>query len=183
VGKSPVSPYPPDPAEDSQTLTEIGDAVDAVAFDVDWVNRRARGVVLRRVEVRRCRLSGAELAEAELSDVTFEDCRLDLTGLRRAKLARVAFRDCRMAECDLYEASLTDVLFDRCELREAIFTGVSLKRVELRGCDLTGLSGVEDLRGARLPWDDLMQNAALFAVELVSRSSTSPAAVEVQRQC
>jgi uncharacterized protein YjbI with pentapeptide repeats len=166
VGKSPVSPYPPDVEEDAEPLSELGDAVDAVAIDLDWANRQARGVVLRRVEVRRCRLSGVEFAEAELSDVTFEDCRLDLAGLRRAKLARVAFRECRMAECDLYDASLTDVLFDRCQLREAIFTGLRVKRVELRGCDLTGLSGVEALRGARMPWDDLVQNAALFATAL-----------------
>ena len=166
MGKSPVSPYPPDLADDAEPLSEIGDAVDAVADGLDWANLRARGVVLRRVEVRRCRLSGAELAESELSDVTFEDCRLDLAGLRVAKLTRVVFRECRMAECDLYEASLTDVLFDRCELREADFTGVHVKRVELRGCDLTGLDGVEALRGARMPWDDLIQNAALFAAAL-----------------
>jgi uncharacterized protein YjbI with pentapeptide repeats len=166
VGKPPVSPYPPDLDEDAEPLGELGDAVDAVATGLDWANRSARGVVLRRVEVRNCRLSGVELAGAELSDVTFVDCRLDLAGLRTAKLERVVFRECRMAECDLYEASLTDVLFDRCELREAVFAAVRIKRVELRGCDLSGLSGVEALRGARMPWDDLLPNAALFATAL-----------------
>ena len=56
-----------------------------------------------------------------LSDVLFDDCRLDLAGLRMAKLERVVFRECRMAECDLSEASLTDVLFENCELREATY--------------------------------------------------------------
>jgi uncharacterized protein YjbI with pentapeptide repeats len=134
--------------------------------DVDWPNGRARGLVARRAELRRCRLTGTELAEAALSDVTFEDCRLDLAGLRIAKLDRVVFRDCRMAECDLYEAALTDVLFERCELREATFSGVKLKRVELRGCDLTGLIGVEALRGARMPWNDVLENGPLFASAL-----------------
>jgi hypothetical protein len=84
-------------------------------------------MVARRVELRRCRLTGAELAEAVLSDVTFVECRLDLVGLRIAKLERVVFRDCRMAECDFYEASLTDVLFEHCELREGTPT-VNLHR-------------------------------------------------------
>ena len=106
------------------------------------------------------------MAEAALTDVTFADCRLDLVGLRMAKLERVVFRDCRMAECDLYGASLTDVLFEHCELREATFSSATLKRVELRSCDLSGLRGVEALRGARMPWNDVLENGPLFATAL-----------------
>ena len=166
MGKPPNSPYPPDLAEDAEPVTELEDLVDAVADGLDWANRPARGLVARRVELRRCRLTGAELAEAMLSDVTFVDCRLDLVGLRIAKLERVVFRDCRMTECDFYEASLTDVLFERCELREATVSGVKLKRCELRGCDLAGLHGVEALRGARMPWNDVLENGPLFAAAL-----------------
>lgn len=166
MGKAPTSPYPPDPAEDAAPVTELSGLIDAVVVDGDWANRQARGLVARRAELRRCRLTGIELAEAALTDVTFEDCRLDLAGLRIAKLERVVFRDCRMAECDLYEASLTDVLFERCELREATFSAVKLKRVELRGCDLTDLNGAEALRGARMPWNDVLENGPLFASAL-----------------
>ena len=166
LGKAPNSPYPPDLADDATPVTEPEDLVDAVADNLDWANRQARGLVARRVELRGCRFTGAELAEAMLSDVTFTDCRLDLVGLRIAKLERVVFRDCRMTECDFYEASLTDVLFEHCELREATFSGVKLKRVELRGCDLAGLRGVESLRGARMPWNDVLENGPLFATAL-----------------
>jgi uncharacterized protein YjbI with pentapeptide repeats len=166
LGKPPNSPYPPDLPEDAAPATELEDLVDAVVDDLDWANRQARGLVARRVELRRCRLTGAELAEAMLSDVTFVDCRLDLVGLRIAKLERVVFRDCRMTECDFYEASLTDVLFERCELREATVSSVKLKRCELRGCDLAGLQGVEALRGARMPWNDVLENGPLFAAAL-----------------
>ena len=166
LGKPPTSPYPPDPAEDAAPVTELEDLVDAVVVDRDWANRQARRLVARRVELHRCRLTGAELAEATLTDVVFVDCRLDLVGLRMAKLDRVVFRDCRMAECDFYEASLTDVLFERCELREATVSGVKLVRVELRGCQLAGLRGVEALRGARMPWSDVVENGPLFAAAL-----------------
>lgn len=163
MGKPPASPYPPDLADDAEPLAELADATDAVAGDLDLANRKARGLVLRRVEVARCRLTGSELAESELTDVTFADCRLDLVGLRMAKLERVVFRNCRMADCDLYGATLTDVLFDRCELREATFAEAKVARVELSGCDLAGLRGVEALRGARMPWNDVLENAPLFA--------------------
>ncbi len=166
MGKPPTSPYPPDPPVDAVPATGLAELVDAEVRDVDWANRQARGAVVRRVELRQCRLTGAELAEAELTDVTFVDCRLDLAGLRMAKLERVAFRDCRMSECDFYEATFTDVLFERCELREATVSRVKLKRAELRGCDLAGLRGVEALRGARMPWNDVLENGPLFAAAL-----------------
>jgi uncharacterized protein YjbI with pentapeptide repeats len=69
-------------------------------------------------------------------------------------------------ECDFYGATLTDVLFERCDLREAVFSGAKLERVELRGCELTGLHGVEALRGVRMRLTDVLANALLFASAL-----------------
>jgi uncharacterized protein YjbI with pentapeptide repeats len=166
VGKPPLSPYPPDLADDAKPAVELVDLEDAVATDLDWANQSAQRLGALRAEVTRCRLTGAELAEAALIDVTFTDCRLDLVGLRMAKLERVVFRDCRMEECDFYTATFTDVLFDNCELRRARFSGAKIKRVELRGCQLEGLEGIEALRGARMPWNDVLQNAPLFASAL-----------------
>ena len=166
MSKPPRSPYPPDVADEAPPVIELDDLVDAVAIDLDWANERPRRWSLQRVELRRSRLTGADLAEARLVDVTFDECRLDLVGLRHARLARVVFRDCRMSECDFYGASLEDVLFERCELREATFSTCTLERVELRGCDLAGARGTEALRGARMTWNDVIENAAVFATAL-----------------
>jgi uncharacterized protein YjbI with pentapeptide repeats len=122
-----------------------------------------RGLSVRRAELYRCRLTGAELAEASLCDIAFDECRIDLVGFRHAKLQRVVFRDCPMGESDFYGASMKDVLFERCELRQSTFSAARLQRVELRACNLTGIRGAEALRGARMPWNDVLQNAALFA--------------------
>lgn len=163
MGKPPLSPYPPDRDDDVVAVPELTELVDVVAGDADWANRRLPRFEVRRAELRRCRLTGAELGEAVLRDMSFVECQLDLVALRFAKLERVVFRDCRMHEFDLYEASLKDVLFERCELRDATFSGAKLQRVELRGCDLSGLRGVEALRTARMPWDDVLAHATLFA--------------------
>lgn len=164
---APRTPYPPDPDDDASVVPdELEDLVDAVVVGRDWSNLRVLRLSLRRVELRLCRLTGTELAESTLVDVTFQECRLDLAGLRFAKLERVAFRDCRMAECDLGGTRLEDVLFDGCELREADISAAKLERVELRGCELEGLRGVDALRGARMPWNDVLQNAPLFAAAL-----------------
>jgi len=166
MGNPPRSPYPPDLAEDPEPALELADLEDAVATDLDWSNHEAKRLGALRAEVRRCRLTGAELAEAALVDLTFTDCRLDLVGLRFAKLERVVFRDCRMEESDFYGATLTDVLFENCGLRKARFNDSKVERVELRGCELAELEGVEALRGARMPWNDVLQNAPLFASAL-----------------
>jgi uncharacterized protein YjbI with pentapeptide repeats len=58
------------------------------------------------------------------------------------------------------------VRFEDCDLTEADLTGVRIDGCELRGCTLDGLAGVERLRGAAMPWADLVGNAALFATAL-----------------
>lgn len=166
MSKPLATPYPPDPTEHAPPEVEFRDLVDVVATDMDWQGQRALGVKARRVELRRCRLTGVELAEASIGDAVFEECRMDLAGFRHAKLERVVFRDCRMSECDFQGASLKDVLFERCGLRDATFSSVKVQRVEVRGCDLEGLRGAEALRGVRMPWGDVIDNAGLFATTL-----------------
>jgi uncharacterized protein YjbI with pentapeptide repeats len=163
VSKPPIEPYPPDLSEDAAPEPDFDALVDVLAADQDLANRRAVRFSALRVEFVRCRLTGTELAEATLKDVTFTECRLDLAGLRFAKLERVVFRDCRMGECDLYGATLKDVLLERCELREATLSSAEIQGVELRDCDLLGLRGAEALRGARMPFNDVLANAVLFA--------------------
>jgi hypothetical protein len=41
-----------------------------------------------------------------------------------------------------------------------------LRRLELRRCQLDGVRGVEALRGARMPWNDVLENAPLFAAAI-----------------
>ena len=166
MGKAPRSPYPPDLEDDARAPTELGDLTDAVATELDAVGMRHPGLALQRVELRTCRLTGAELAEARLTDVVFQDCRLDLVGLRQATLTRVRFADCRLDELELQAATLEDVVLERCSLARATLTGARCRRVELRDCDLAGLAGNEELRGARMTWNDVLANAGAFAAAL-----------------
>jgi uncharacterized protein YjbI with pentapeptide repeats len=166
MSKGPRAPYPPDLDEAQEPSLELGDLVDAVAKGADWANQRASRLALKRVELRQTRLTGAELSEATLTDVVLDDCRLDLTTFRFAKLERVVFRDCPMNECDFYEASFKDVLFERCNLRESNLSSMKIERVELRGCELAGVQGIEALRTARMPWNDVLSAAPLFAQAL-----------------
>jgi uncharacterized protein YjbI with pentapeptide repeats len=161
VGKPPKPPYPPDPSTEG-----TDELLDHVVEDADWANRREPRFSARRMEFHRVRLTGAQLGEGSLIDVTFADCRVDLTTFRFVKFQRVVFRDCRLEEADFYGAQLTDVLFERCDLRGATFASAKAARVDLRGCRLEGASGIEALKGARMPWNDVLANAPLFAAAI-----------------
>jgi uncharacterized protein YjbI with pentapeptide repeats len=163
---SPKTPYPPDPDPDAEPPGSLDDAADVRIENGDFSNTRALGSTLRRVELHLCRLTGVELAEAAWSDVVLTECRGDYAGLRNSKLERVAFHDCRLEEADFGGASLTDVVFERCELRRASFAGCRIDRLQLVGCTLTELAGIEALRGAQMPWGDIVENGPLFAQAL-----------------
>jgi len=47
---------------------------------------------------------------------------------------------------------------------------VRIDRCELRGCTLDGLAGLERLRGAAMPWPDIVGHAGLFAAALGIRA-------------
>ena len=42
-------------------------------------------------------------------------------------------------------------------------SGARMSRCELRNCTLEGLRGAEALRGAAMPWPDIVAAAGLFA--------------------
>jgi uncharacterized protein YjbI with pentapeptide repeats len=121
---------------------------------------------LRRVAITGARLTGAQWTRGKITDTLFRDCRVDLATFAGTTFERTAFDGCLLAQTDFREALLRSVRFDRCDLSEADLAGVRIDRCELRGCTLDGLVGAERLRGAQMPWSDVVGNAGLFAAAL-----------------
>lgn len=136
---------------------------DVLAIDGSWANMRAAGARLRRVQLQKLRLTGADLSGASIEDATFLECRIDLASLRFAKLQRVRFEHCLMDEVDFYEAKLTSVVFVDCILARVSWAGATFARSEMRDCDLSGAGNAERLRGVRMPWPDVVNAAAELA--------------------
>jgi uncharacterized protein YjbI with pentapeptide repeats len=132
----------------------------------DLANLDLRGGALSRLTLRNCRLTGAQLVETSIRDVTFVDCRLDFGVLALARLDRVTLRGCELREASLEQAQLRDVRLERCDLSRAMLGQAQLQRVELDGCRLEGLRSIADLRGAAMPWPDVVAGAGAFAQAL-----------------
>ena len=131
--------------------------------DANVANVDARGASLRRVVLRRCRLTGLLLTEGRLRDVVIAESRVDLASFAACTLEQVVFEDCRIDGSSFQEARLRHVRFSDCTLTEADLTGARFEHSELRGCTLDGVRGAASLRGAAMPWSDVVNSAGTLA--------------------
>jgi uncharacterized protein YjbI with pentapeptide repeats len=115
------------------------------------------------VVIEDSRLTGMSLFEGELTDVTFQGCRVDLASFSSCGMQRVRFEDCVLTQTDFMEARLESASFHGCDLTNGDFRGAKLKRCELRRSDLTGVQGVESLRGLAMQWPDIVEMAGVWA--------------------
>lgn len=129
--------------------TEVSlDVVDSTLIDLDLTGRTVES--LCRVVLVRCRLGGADLGDAQLTDVDLDGCVLDLASMRSARLERVRLVGGRVDGLDLTGAQLTDATFEDLSLAEVALDGARLERVDLTAADLSGVVDVSTLRGATI---------------------------------
>ena len=163
-----------------------GELTEARVVDVDLAGARREGLrlidvaiergnlanlvapeaTLRRVTVTAARLTGVQWTRGTIADVVFRDCRIDLATFAGTTFERVRFEGCMLAQAEFREALLRSVRFEHCDLTESDLTGMRIDGCELRSCTLDGLSGTEQLRGAAMPWADVVGHSGLFAAAL-----------------
>lgn len=170
MSQTPLPPRAPrqplvsvDPALLDDATLEADGLQDVVLEQANLANRRGRRVLVQRVRLHGCRMTGMQLAESTLRDVVVEDCRVDLAAFRMTRFERVVFRGCLLQELDLVEAQLSSVVFEECDLRGADLSHATFHRCELRGCRLEGLIGAERMRGIAMPWPDVIGFAGELA--------------------
>lgn len=134
--------------------------------DADLANAELSRSELQDSELRGSRLTGARMIDAQLRDVTIRTCGADVLAAAGSRMHRVLFADTNLRDASFDETTLVDVRFERCDLTTASFRFAKLTRVELVDCRLDGITSWKDLRGAALPFDDLMAHASVLAEEL-----------------
>lgn len=137
-----------------------------VDVDLDTCNLAtidARSGSMRRVTARGCRMTGLLWTEGALRDVTLSDCAIDLASFAATTIEHVVFERCILRQTDFQDADLRLVRFVDCDLTDADLSGARLAHCELRGCTLDGLRGAASLRGAAMPWSDIVAAAGTFA--------------------
>jgi uncharacterized protein YjbI with pentapeptide repeats len=135
-----------------------------VAFEgCDLSGVQLAATILRRVEFRHCRLSGAVLADAQLNDVRFSGCRADDLYLNGAVGECVWFEACELQGSEWKDVRVADLRLHDCDLSGADLAGADLTGARLHGSTLAGVKHGERLRGAVIDGGQLMPVAlALF---------------------
>lgn len=109
-----------------QELNE--DGVPLVGVDLSMAF--LQGIRLKRVNLSRANLAGADVRDAELRGANLEDASLRSANFRNAQMQGASFR----------WSLLDDADFTGAELRNADLTGASLENTDLRGADLESVN-------------------------------------------
>jgi uncharacterized protein YjbI with pentapeptide repeats len=86
--------------------------------------------------------------------------------LSSAKLLRVTFYECDLRDANFIDTDFKFVRFVNCKLERATFSKTKFLSSSFRRCDLSGVRGIENLRGASMGISDIVSSAMLFAHEL-----------------
>src|SRR3954465_11816315 len=97
--------------------------------------------VWQRVQLVDWGASALELAQGNLRDVAFRDCKLDDANFRLAQLHRVRFDGSVLGGAEFIGGRLEEIVFAGSDLASADFSGARCAAVDLRGARLDGLRG------------------------------------------
>ncbi len=134
----------------SGTVLRRGGFSDVELARCDLSNMSARSSSMLRTRVSASRLTGLAWSECGFRDVLFDNCRIDLAGLRFSTFKNTVFRDCNMLEANFQNADLRGVRFERCDLAGAQFSNAQMEGARFADCVLTGIGGVTSLRGVTI---------------------------------
>lgn len=136
---------------------------DAVFANPNLATTTIRGGSLTRVLVDGGRLTGLQVAAADLRDCLWRSCGADMATIRHTQLTHVTFDGCSLREADFSGMRGEHVRFVDCDLRGAAFHHTELARSEMRRCALDGIEGVSGLRGVALELDAIVGLAPVMA--------------------
>jgi uncharacterized protein YjbI with pentapeptide repeats len=139
---------------------------DSILVSTDISASKGFEAGMLRSEFLGCRMSGTQLGESTIQDVTFQNCKLNLLSFRKCTLERVVFQNCVLDETDFIGAQLTDVRFIGCEMNKTDFNRVKCKRVDMTRSDIGQIKGVTSLKHVRIRPEQMMDVAPLLCAEV-----------------
>lgn len=137
--------------------------VDVVLRDCGLANLDGREGAIRRVTAGQCRLVGLDAGGSDITDLRVADSSLELASFAGARLRDSVFERVNLSEASFQEARLDHVEFVDCELAGADFHRVRSAGCLIRGSSLNGVTGLDGLRGVRMPWSDVLASAPALA--------------------
>jgi uncharacterized protein YjbI with pentapeptide repeats len=115
----------------------------------DLANVRAHRMVLVRVELIDCRLTGFRATALDCQDVLIQNGDARYAQLQGGKFRTCEFDGCNWQDADLQDSDLSGSIFRSCDLARADLQRAKLKNTDFRKSEVEGLLvGMNDLQGA-----------------------------------
>ena len=133
----------------------------------DLANLETRALMLIRVEMVQCRMTGLRAGEADCQDVLISEGDQRYSLFRFSRFRSAEFDSCNFEEADFQGTDLSGARFRKCNLRNAEMSKVKLLNADLRGSLVEGLRlNTEDLRGATVDPAQALIFAALLGIRI-----------------
>ncbi len=145
---------------------------DCLVENSNVANLRSDGGSLVRVRFLMSRMTGFTITKGLVRDVTFDDCRLDLSAWRFTDFQAARFTNCNLTRADFTESDLTGAQFVGCDLTGAQFDKAKMEGTRFRSCVLVDIGGVLSWRGATVDGNDLIALSYTLAHALGIRIET-----------
>ena len=121
---------------------------------------------LKRVSITGGMHTGIILSGAKMEDITFRNCKLNLSNFRLSQLKRITFIDCELSDADFGTSQLSQVTFDSCVMTGADFSSCEILSADLRDSDISLIKGISGLKGATVNLTQAIGLAQTMAIEL-----------------
>lgn len=151
------------------TGAEFGSIVakDVRFVGCDLANVRAHRIVLVRVELIDCRLTGFRATALDWREVLVQTGDVRYAQMQRGRFQKCEFDRCNLQETDLQDADLAGSVVRSCDLGRADWRGAKLQGTDLRGSEVEGLLvGINDLQGAIVDAAQAMVFARVLGLEI-----------------
>jgi uncharacterized protein YjbI with pentapeptide repeats len=112
------------------------------------------------------RLGAVILAGATWKDIRVHGMKLGFLNLANARLEDVAFEECEIGSLDVGAAQVKSVSFVDCSIAEMTVSEATLSKVDLSRARLRTIIGVDNLRGAIVSHQQLLDLAPQLAAQL-----------------
>ena len=112
------------------------------------------------------RLGAVTLAGATWKDIRVHGAKLGFLNLAGARLEDVVFEECEIGSLDVGAAQLKSVSFAACSIEELTVVEAMLSKVDLSHARLRSIVGVDNLRGAIVSHQQLLDLAPQLAAQL-----------------
>ncbi|MEV1285762.1 pentapeptide repeat-containing protein [Micromonospora sp. NPDC049679] len=142
------------------------EVTDCLFEKSNLANLRAGRSSLIRTRLSILRMTGFTWLDGVVRDVTFEECRLDLSGWRFTDFRSVIFTKCNLSKADFTGADLTGAQFIGCDLTRAQFSNAKMSGTRFDDCTLLDVGGVTSWEGAVLRNQDLVALSYTLAAAL-----------------